>query len=68
MENEAKKELTLEDGLEKLEEITRQMEDPKLSLEERFDLYKAGMDLIKICTEKIDMVEKKLEIIQKDGN
>lgn len=67
MENEVKTEMTLEEGFRKLDEITEQLEEPDLPLESRFELYKTGMDLIKICTEKIDLVEKKLITINKDG-
>ena len=67
MQNEEMQKITLEEGFQKLDEITEKLEDASLSLENRFELYKEGMDLVKICTEKIDMVEKKLMIIQENG-
>lgn len=67
MEEKERTEMTLEDGFKELDTITEQLEEPSLPLEERFELYKKGMDLIRACTEKIDMVEKKLIMINKDG-
>lgn len=61
------KKITLEEGFARLDEITRKMEEPKIPLEERFELYKKGVELVKICSEKIDTVEKSLRIVSDDG-
>lgn len=61
------KNITLEEGFEQLDEITRKMEDPAIPLEERFELYKKGVGLVKTCTEKIDTVEKSLKTVHADG-
>ena len=61
------KELTLEEGLAQLDAITKKMEDPSISLEERFELYKQGVELVKTCSAKIDMVEKSLKKVNDDG-
>ena len=37
-----------------------------LSLEESFQKYEEGMKLIKHCSDTIDKVEKKLEIIEQE--
>ena len=60
--------ITLEEGFAQLDEITRKMEEPQMPLEERFDLYKKGMELVKICTAKIDTVEKSLKTVADDGH
>lgn len=62
MENE--KTMTLEEGFEKLDLLTKKMEQSEISLEERFELYKQGVDLVKFCTGKIDTVEKELQIVK----
>ena len=56
-------EKTLNSCFERLDEITRLMEDPQTGLEAQFDLYKEGMLLVKECSEKIDTVEKQMKII-----
>ncbi len=58
--------MTLEESFKKLDEITAKMEDSQLSLEERFVLYKEGVNLIKFCSEKIDTVEKQLKLVNDD--
>ena len=62
------KNITLEEGFEQLDEITRKMEEPGIPLEERFELYKKGIGLVKICSDKIDTVEKSLKTVHDDGS
>lgn len=67
MEQKNIEEMTLEEGFLMLDQITNKLDEPGLSLEERFEHYKKGMELVKSCSEKIDLVEKKMMIIQADG-
>ncbi len=60
-------ELTLEEAFAKLDALADQMENADISLEESFRIYKEGMDLLKISREKIDVVEKKMQQINEDG-
>ena len=66
----AKKEvkLSLEEALEKLDETIAKLQSEDVSLEESFQLYKNGMDYVKICSETIDMVEKKVLMLNQEGN
>lgn len=59
----AEKGKTLEDSFGELEIILEELDREGISLEESFDLYAKGMKLIKICSGKIEKVEKKLHII-----
>ncbi len=59
--------MTLEQGLEKLEELTAKMESGELTLEEMYNLYKEGIDIVKECGKKIDTVEKNMIMINSDG-
>ena len=56
----AEKENTLEENFELLEEVTSKLQSDDLPLEEAFENYKKGMDLIKKCSSQIDMVEKEV--------
>ena len=57
-----------ESALERLEEITAQLESGELSLEESIDLYTEGMEISKFCDTKLKEAEKKIKIIiEKDG-
>ena len=55
--------LTLEEGFEKIDELIETMADGDISLEESFDKYKLGMEILKVCGDKIDKVEKQIEIL-----
>lgn len=57
------KKISLEESFEVLDEIIGDLQGGELSLEESFQKYEEGMKLIKTCSEAIDKVEKKLEII-----
>lgn len=64
-----KQNATLEESFGELEKILQQLDKSDITLEESFDLYTKGMELIKVCNSKIETVEKKLRIIgeEQDG-
>ena len=57
---------TLELVFEELEEVLSRMEG-ETSLEESFQLYHKGMDMLKLCSEKIDKVEKQMLVLDEEG-
>ena len=63
-----KKEVSLEGLLEKLEDTIEKLQAPDVSLEESFQLYKQGMDDIRICNDIIDKVEKKVLMLNQEGD
>lgn len=60
-------EQSLETVFEQLDEIVERLEGEGVSLEESFQLYHKGVDLLKACNEKIDTIEKKMLILDEDG-
>ena len=64
IENE---EMTIEEAFAQLDELTRKMENSQTSLEDSFALYQREMELLKLCSGKIDRVEKKMLQIDEDG-
>ena len=60
-------EISLEEAFGMLDEITRSLEKEDISLEDSFSAYKKGMDLLKICNDKIDQVEKKVLVLNEEG-
>ena len=60
-------EQTLETVFEQLDEIVGKLEGDNVSLEESFQLYHNGVDLLKVCNEKIDTIEKKMLILDENG-
>ncbi len=57
-------ELSIEQTFARLDEITKALEDPQTSLEDSFALYKEGSDLLAKANQKIDMVQKQVQILQ----
>mgnify|MGYP003299887160 CR=1 FL=1 len=62
-----KKEESLEERLSQIEEMIRKMEEPEVSLDESFKLYQAGIEQLKHCNQMLDEVEKKMQILNKNG-
>lgn len=60
-------EMNLEEIFGKLESTMKKMEEEDISLEESFQLYHQGMDMLKACNSKIDKVEKKMLLLDEEG-
>lgn len=60
-------EQTLEAVFEQLDEVVAKLEGDQASLEESFALYHKGVDLLKVCNEKIDTIEKKMMVLDENG-
>lgn len=61
------KEVTLEELFEEIEDILGRLENKEISLEDSFLLYEQGMKKLKACNEKIDQVEKKMLMLNEQG-
>ena len=59
-------ERSLDEILAGIEDTMRQMESGEGSLEKMFSLYEKGISDIKAAGEKIDAVEKKLEVLREE--
>ena len=57
----------LEEMFQDLEKVIMAMEDSDVTLEKSFDLYNRGMELLKKCNRTIDEVEKKVLVLDEDG-
>ena len=68
MTKKQEEKLSLEEALGKLEETIVKLQSEEVSLEESFNLYKEGMDYVKLCSETIDQVEKKVLMLNQEGN
>lgn len=64
---EKEKRENLEDLFERLESVITDLEGENVTLEESFQLYDQGMQLLKKCSDTIDEVEKKVMILDEDG-
>lgn len=64
---EEKKELSLEQNFEKLEQLIEVLSDADVSLEDAFSAYSQGISILKTCDEQIDRVEKKVLVLSGQG-
>jgi len=60
-------EQTLETVFKELDELIDSLEGENVSLEESFQMYHKGMELLKVCNEKIDTIEKKMIMLDENG-
>lgn len=63
-----KTELTLEEALLRLEEITKSLELSETPLEDAMALYREGVALSVFCAEKLDGAEKEILTLQKTAD
>ena len=59
-------EQTLEQLFAELEEVAGALEKES-SLEKSFQLYHRGMDMLKACSDRIDRVEKQIQVLDEKG-
>ena len=55
--------LSFEQAMEELDGIVHQLEDSQLPLDELVERYERGTSLLKICQEKLDAAQQRIEII-----
>lgn len=62
------KDMTFEETMKKLEEITVELENGDLNLEESVSKFEEGMKLSKKCNEILESAEKRISVlIEKEG-
>jgi len=57
-----------EDAMSKLEKIVSQLEKGDISLEESLKLFEEGIRLSRLCNQKLDEAEKRVEILLKGAD
>ena len=55
-----------ESALEDLEQVVEQLESGELSLEDSLAAFEKGVGLVKFCNQKLNEVEKKIDLLVKD--
>lgn len=62
----AEKERTIEEGFSDLNAILQKMDNNEVSLEESFELYNEGLNIVKELNGKLSEVEGKLTIVNEE--
>lgn len=57
----------LEEVIAQVEQCITRLEDPQVSLEDSFRYYEQGIAKLKICNEKVEQIEKKMLMINSQG-
>ncbi|GAK39916.1 exodeoxyribonuclease VII small subunit [Paenibacillus urinalis] len=61
-------ELNFEAAMAELEEVVNQLERGDVPLEQAIELFQRGMKLSQMCNQKLEQVERKIEmIVEEDG-
>ena len=63
-----KKYRDFESAVERLEEITDQLEAGETSLEDSIKLYTKGLEIAQYCEKKLTVAQKKIKIIRKNND
>ncbi|MBR2067831.1 MAG: exodeoxyribonuclease VII small subunit [Solobacterium sp.] len=64
----AKKNMTCEESMDRLEEIVSLLENNELSLDKTIELFEEGLKLTKECDAKLKVFEDKVNQIIKENN
>ena len=68
MKKTENKEMSFEDNIKKLEEIVDKLASGEVDLEKSLEYYKQGMELKKICEEKLKKAELQIKKIKIENN
>lgn len=55
-----------EDALSELEKIVQRLEEPDVPLEEALGLFEDGIKLSRFCSQRLDEVEKRVDMLLQD--
>ena len=61
------KEMTIEEAFGALEDILNDLDSDQNGLEETFAKYQKGIEYVKLLKSRIDGIEKKLAILEKEN-
>lgn len=59
--------MKFESALGRLEEIVGKLEEGEMSLEDSLKLFEEGVRLSRVCDQKLQAAERRIEILMKDS-
>ena len=64
------KNMKFEEAINRLEAVVRALEDGNTPLDRALELYEEGISLVRLCNEKLDGAEQKINVLVSglDGN
>jgi len=67
MAKKEKTEMNFDESLKRLEQIVDQMESGEMDLDAMVASFEEGQRLIQFCSRKLNEVERRIEVLVKDG-
>lgn len=65
---EAEAPIQFEEAMKRMEEVVRRLEAGDIPLEEALELYQEGVQLSRVCAQKLDAIETQIsQILEEDG-
>ncbi|WP_134683179.1 exodeoxyribonuclease VII small subunit [Brevibacillus migulae] len=65
---EAENPMQFEEAMKRMEEVVRRLEEGDIPLEEALELYQEGVQLSRVCAQKLENIETKIsQILEEDG-
>ena len=64
----AKKNLTFEKALSRLEEIVANLESGEITLDDSVKAFQEGKELVSFCLQKLEQAEKKVQKLEEKSN
>ena len=58
----------IEENFKELDELLEKMQDEEVSLDESFEMYKKGIEIVKDSNEQIDRIEKQIEVLEEESD
>ncbi|ARQ45042.1 exodeoxyribonuclease VII small subunit [Oxalobacter formigenes] len=65
-DQERKDEMSFEDAIAELGSLVSRLEAGELPLEESIAAYKKGVELVQLCTSRLEKVENQIKILDKE--
>lgn len=59
-------EIKFEEAVKKLGKIVEDLEKGDLSLDEALKKYQEGLEMARVCTQKLDSAKKKIDVLSKN--
>ncbi len=63
-----KNDISFENAMKRLEEITRLLENPDITLDESVEFYKEGVELSAVCKAKLDKARLSVTVLDHNNN
>ena len=62
------KEITFEKAIAELQSVVEKLEAGKVALEDSLALYERGVELVKICNDRLDTAQQRVSAVRSGGD